>query len=91
LGNIPLNGMGTWTFSYQGDSIKPQSMNLLSYNDYRVYFFYNADGSKNKDSMVSSIDPSVQAVRKYAYDSAFNYQWQRTTITAALNCHSKIL
>lgn len=73
FGNMPFNSQGTWTFSYQADSTKPQSMHQMSYNDYRVYFFYNDNGSKNRDSMVSSVDPSIRAVRKYAYDSAFKY------------------
>ncbi len=71
--NMPTNMQGTWTFNYQGTSNNPESMDQVSYNNYRVYFIYNADGSKNRDSIVSSVDPVVRAVRKYVYDSAFNY------------------
>jgi len=73
FGNIPLVNNGTWTFNYQGNSSNPESMDQVSYTNCRVYFFYNADGSKNRDSIVSTATPTTRAVRKYDYDPAFNY------------------
>ncbi|MGC4101321.1 hypothetical protein [Ferruginibacter sp.] len=71
--NVPLYNRGTWTFNYQGSNNNPESMDQQSYNNFRVYFFYNANGSKNRDSLVSTTDPSIQAVRRYTYDSAFHF------------------
>lgn len=71
--DIPLNNEGIWTFNYQGNNTSPQSMDQVSYENFRVYFFYNANGSKNRDSIVSPVNPAIWAVRKYAYDSAFKF------------------
>jgi hypothetical protein len=71
--NTPVNNNGTWTFNYPGNSTSPESMDMVSFNNYRIYFFYNADGSKNRDSIVSTANSSLRAVRKYDYDAAFSY------------------
>ncbi|MFN8250872.1 MAG: hypothetical protein U0V75_03235 [Ferruginibacter sp.] len=71
--NTPVNLEGTWKFNYQGNGTNPQSMDQLSYYNYRVYFYYNANGSKNRDSIANAADTTLRAVRKYVYDSAFNF------------------
>ena len=70
----------TSTFHYSGNDMLPASVDLVwtsssaSVNGkYKIYFFYNADKSKNRDSVIDLNDNTQNAVRKYTYDWALNY------------------
>jgi hypothetical protein len=68
---------GTLDFSYTGAENNPVSMEMnAAYSSVqfhnKVFFFYNADHSKQRDSIINLDDPTQRSVRKYYYNPALN-------------------
>lgn len=68
---------GTLDFSYTGAENNPLSMEMIAaYSSvqfhHKVFFFYNADHSKQRDSIIDMTDPTQRSVRKYYYNPALN-------------------
>lgn len=78
--NQPVNNQRTCTFSYSGSDILPQSLDVNWVNNlsstvenFKIYFFYNQNKSKDKDSIIDLNNITKKAVRKYEYDMVFNF------------------
>lgn len=68
---------GTLDFSYTGAENNPVSMEMIAaYSTFqfhnKVFFFYNADHSKQRDSIINLANPTQRSLRKYFYNPALN-------------------
>lgn len=70
--NLPLYTTRLCTFNYSGNDSLPQSLNLeyvslSSYEKFKIYFFYNLDKTKNRDSIINLNTPTQKFIRKFYY------------------------